>query len=80
MSHKHKERDEVYAVLRYDAFHDATALPEECVTVKEVVRSREAAEAEVARLNAINSEKNCRYWCQQTRLFPEGCSAGENPN
>ena len=46
------------------------------VTVKEVVRSQEVAEAEVARLNALNEGKGVRYFWQTTRLFPEGRSAG----
>ncbi len=76
MSHTHKERDEVYAILRWDGFHSADAPPEVLVTVKEIVRSRKLAEAEVARLNALNEGKGCRYWWEQTRLFPEGRSAG----
>jgi hypothetical protein len=76
MSHKHKEREEVFAVLRYDAFHKPETPPEIRVTVKEVVRSRELAEAEVGRLNAVNNDNDCRYWWQQTQLFPEGRSAG----
>lgn len=65
MSHKHKEREEVFAVLRFDAFHEA-ASPDVCITVKEIVRSRELADAEVARLNAINGQKSVRYWWQHT--------------
>ncbi len=76
MSHHHKEREEVYAVLRFDGFHEPNTPPEVCITVKEVVRSRELAEAEVSRLNAVNGEKDVRYWCQQTRLFPAGQTAG----
>jgi hypothetical protein len=41
MSHKHKEREEVWAVLRYDGVHGADARPETLVAVKEVVRSKE---------------------------------------
>ena len=73
---KYKERKEVYAILRYDGFLSDISPPEQCVTIKEVVRSRDLAEAEVSRLNAINAEKNVRYWWQMTRLFPAGTSAG----
>ena len=62
MSRKRKAQEEVFAILRWDGFHDPEAPPDVLATVKEVVRSRELAEAEVARLNA--------------RLFPEGSSAG----
>jgi hypothetical protein len=66
MSRKHRHRDEVYAVIRFDP---DLGEPEHQVTVKEVVRTREAAEAEVARLNRLNAAKGCRYFWQQTRLF-----------
>jgi hypothetical protein len=68
----HKDNEGVYAVLRYDSFQGKDAHPEIAVTVKGVVRTQAVAEAEVARLNAINSEKHVRYWWQYTRLFPEG--------
>ena len=76
MSRTHRERDEVYAVLRYDTFHGADGSPELIVTVKEVLRSRGLAEAEVARLNALNCDRGARYEWQCTRLYPEGQSAG----
>ncbi len=66
----HKEHEGVYAVLRYDAFQGDDTRPEVAVTVKEVVRGQDLAEAEVARLNALNAEKHVRYWWQYTRLFP----------
>jgi hypothetical protein len=81
MGHKYKEREEVYAILRFDAFHASAATrPEDTVTVKEVVRSIETAEAEVNRLNEVNGDENVRYWWQQTRLFPEDRSAGASSN
>lgn len=76
MSRRHKERDEVYAVLRWDGFHGVDSEPEVLVTVKEIVRSQELAEAEVTRLNALNEGKGVYYWWESTRLFPEGRSAG----
>jgi len=79
MSSKHKNRDEVYAVLRYDGFHRPDASPEVTITVKEIVQTQELAEAEVARLNALVNDSDVRYWWQCTRLFPEGKSAGTNP-
>jgi hypothetical protein len=71
----HKEHESVYAILRYDGFQGELSAPEGSITVKEVVRSRDVAEAEVTRLNAINGEKDVRYWWQYTRLFPQGQSA-----
>ena len=76
MSRTHKERDEVYAVLRWDGFGRPDVGPEICITVKEVVRSQALAEAEVARLNGLSEGADVRYWWQPTRLFPEGQSAG----
>jgi len=71
----HREREGVYAILRYDGFHGPDARPEDTITVKEIVRSQELAEAEVARLNTLNGEKGVRYWWRYTRLFPDGQSA-----
>lgn len=62
MSRKHKEREEVYAILRWDGFHGAETALEERITLKEVVRNQALAEAEVARLNALNEGKGVRYW------------------
>jgi hypothetical protein len=76
MSRRHKEREEVFAVLRWDRFQGSETSPDMLITVKEVVRSQQLAEAEVARLNALNEGKGVLYWWQTTRLFPEGRSAG----
>ncbi len=69
-----------YAVIRLDDdLRDLSSsggvLPQDSVTVtvKEVLLSQERAEAEVERLNKLNSEKGCRYlcsthdWCQTMR-------------
>lgn len=42
------------------------------VTVKEILPSREEAEREVARLNALDAESGSTYFWQYTRYFPEG--------
>ena len=76
MSRKHKDRDEVFAILRFDGFHTPGTPPEVAVTVKQVVRTKKLAEAEVARLNMLSEGREVRYWSQPTRLFPEGKSAG----
>lgn len=67
MSRTHHQRDEVFAVIRLDLFQHE---PESQVTVKEIVWERHVAEAEVARLNALNAAKQCRYFWQSTRLAP----------
>jgi hypothetical protein len=72
----HKEREEVFAILRWDGFLGSDTAPQGRVTVKEVVRSQALAEAEVVRLNALNEDKGAHYWWQTTRLFPQGQSAG----
>jgi hypothetical protein len=66
---------QAYAVIRLDP--DRGRL-EDQVTVKEIVSSLELAEAEVARLNALNAEKGCRYFWQATRLFAPGTAAGSD--
>lgn len=63
-----------YAVIRLDSFQsaggpaDADRL-ERAITVKEVLLDEAQAEAEVERLNKLNAGKQCRYFCQYTRLI-----------
>lgn len=74
-----KPREEVWAVLRYDEYNGGDldhAIKYHAITVKEIVRSQEVAEAEVERLNELNADKGSRYWCCWTRLYPPGTSAG----
>ena len=71
MNARRTERDQVYAVVRWDGFQGSAARPEALVTVKEIVRSQQQAEAEVARLNALAEGQSIRYWWQVTRLLPE---------
>ncbi|MHC5056566.1 MAG: hypothetical protein ACYTKD_17865 [Planctomycetota bacterium] len=66
----------VYAVVRVDDFTQPPDFPDSSnvisvafgVTVKEVLRSAEAAQSKVDRLNRLNSDKGCRYFWQYTRL------------
>jgi hypothetical protein len=64
-----------YAVVRLDYFLidggtvDAAHL-ERAVTVKEVLLDQARAEVEVERLNKLNADKQCHYFCQYTRLVP----------
>jgi len=64
-----------YAVVRLDHFlidggaTDSARL-ERAVTVKEVHLDQVRAEAEVERLNKLNADKQCHYFCQYTRLVP----------
>ena len=60
--------DHVFAVIRVDRFHDPMAAPETAITVKKIVLSQQLAEAEVARLNALNGDKGSLYFWQITRL------------
>lgn len=68
MSHSHKPRQELYAIVRVDS--DLTD-PELAVTVKKVVRSKARTDDEVRRLNQLNSSKGARYFSQMTRLFAD---------
>lgn len=70
-----KPNTPAYAVVRLDYFLiegaiDATSL-ENAVTVKEVLLDQGRAEAEVERLNKLNADKQCRYFCQYTRLISD---------
>ena len=58
----------LFAVVRLDDGPAGVALDENNVTVKKVMRTAEAADAEAARLNAENAEKGCRYFVQTTRF------------
>ena len=58
---KHSRYQHVFVVLRADAY-DEDGHVSEHVTVKKVVASEEQARREVERLNAINSDKACRYY------------------
>ena len=77
-----KPNKPVFAVIRLDhSFTDlsqnAGATPQAAVivTVKEIVATREAAEAEVERLNNLNAEKGCCYFWQQTRFVSDDAAA-----
>ncbi|MBI1367499.1 MAG: hypothetical protein GC162_02475 [Planctomycetes bacterium] len=71
MTKRHNERENVWAVVRYD---DQVGSPEDAFTIKQALHDQ--AQAEVVRLNALNGDKACRYWTVMTRLFPPGQSAG----
>jgi hypothetical protein len=75
VTNKYKGQQQVYAVVRVDHYAEED---EHRVTVKEIVSSLELAEAEaeVERFNALNADKDCHYFWQTTRLYPEGTSAG----
>ena len=58
----------VFVVIRLDDFHDADAALESRFHVNKVLLTEEAAEREAARLNAVNSDKDCRYVVHVARL------------
>ena len=64
--------EHVFAIVRVDSFHHHDATAEDTITVKKIVLSRQLAEEEVARLNALNRDKGCRYFWQITRLERTG--------
>jgi hypothetical protein len=63
-----KSQKQVYAILRYDEFQNATVSIEDRITVTRIVHDEGTADAEVRRLNDLNREKGCRYFWQTTRL------------
>ena len=72
-----RQKQQVFAVLRVDEFHDDDTPIENKVTVKQVVSSQEIAEREVERLTRVNADKRCRYFWQATRFveLPEESSS-----
>lgn len=63
----------VYVVLRYDKpdFLIENHQAGNSVTAKSVHRSSDIAQAEVARLNALNSAKSSYYFWQSAKSWPE---------
>ncbi|MDP9068426.1 MAG: hypothetical protein M3N53_08815 [Actinomycetota bacterium] len=68
-SRRYPEKVAVYAVIRYEA--DAKSLDFR-VTVKEVLPTKEEAEREVERLNALTTDDAVTYFCQSSRYYPRG--------
>ncbi|MBJ7610344.1 MAG: hypothetical protein JF887_13070 [Candidatus Dormibacteraeota bacterium] len=66
-----QEQIQVYAVVRHDRFQQS-ADPQVAISVKEVLPTLEAAEAEVSRLRALQESKDVDYFWQATRWFPSG--------
>lgn len=61
----------VYAVVRLIR-QRSLDVPENALTIKEVVPTQEEAEREVVRLNSLNAGKDAVCFWQLTRFFPEG--------
>jgi hypothetical protein len=63
-----KKYQHLYAIVRYETDADENAPIDLRVTVKKVVVDPHHAEAEVKRLNDLNKDKSCYYFCQVTRF------------
>jgi hypothetical protein len=76
-----REHEQAFVILRADLFQPSGTPLEQLVSAKEIVRSPELAEREVARLNALHPDGQVRYWFTYSRLFPPGrsSSSGEAP-
>ncbi len=59
--------DHVFAVIRVDKY-SIPVQPSDAIIVTKILWSQKDAEKEVARLNQLNSGKNCEYFWQVTRL------------
>jgi len=57
-----------FAVVRLDNFLVGSGPLANAITVKEVVLTKEEAEAEVRRLSTVNHKRDCQYFWQITRL------------
>jgi hypothetical protein len=71
-----RSRNQAFAIVRVDDFLGQSVPCHERVAVKEVVWTQEHAEAEVARLTALNSEKNVTYFWRATRVQPTSGEQG----
>ncbi len=65
-----KDVEPGYAIIRLDL--DPAYSEEDRFAVKRVVWSEDEAAAEIARLNEVNADKNCRYFWQYTRVDRRG--------
>ena len=66
-------KEHVWAIIRVER---EITNPEWHITVTKILRSQAAAEREVARLNALNESKGCRYFSQITRLIHSQADEG----
>jgi hypothetical protein len=66
-------KEHVWAVIRVEP---EITNPEWHITVTKILRSQAAAERKVARLNALNESKGCRYFRQVTRLIHSQAEVG----
>lgn len=64
----HAKFRHVFVILRLDHFHRADLPLKDKVNAVKVMWTQEAAEAEVERLNRLNSEKQCEYFWTVSRL------------
>jgi hypothetical protein len=74
-----KPKTHVCAILRIDVDWFRIDDPESPdglrgIDITEVLPTYEMAEAEAARLNALNGGKGYRYYAMTTRFYPEGRS------
>jgi hypothetical protein len=60
--------DHVFAIIRVDRFDQSGGWTDQAITITKAVWSREAAEAEVVRLNHLNKDKGAVYFWRITRL------------
>jgi hypothetical protein len=60
--------DHVFAVIRVDRFDDQTVPLEDRMVTTKVFWTREAAEAEVDRLNHLRKDQRSTYFCKVGRL------------
>ena len=72
----------LYIVYRIDHWRLETAKTvaelSGCVTIKEALPTGEEAEREVERLNELTAEKECSYYYQSARFYPDGRPASED--
>lgn len=64
----HSKFPHVYGIVRIDFPFDGNN-PGNGISLVKVARSEAVAEAEVSRLNRINADKKCRYFCCVSRLI-----------
>lgn len=70
----HSKYRHVYPIVRIDTPFDQVH-PTNTVAVVKVLTSQIAAEAEASRLNQINAEKSCSYFCCTSRLIEQSADS-----
>ena len=69
-----RQESVIWVVVRRDGLERSfdPENPSHTIALREAVPTMEEADAEAARLNAVNDSKDCIYFAAPVRWFPDG--------